>query len=217
MKGATKEAILNVSKKLFNAKGVYNVSTRDIASEINISQGNLNYHFKKKQDIVRELFHQFSSSLALEFAATTKLGPNFYFLFELTRKTFELHIEYKFLVADLEYLSNEIVEIKEHADQAMHQRINEFNQMFKAFIYKGYMRGPEYDSEYEELGLRLYILGVYSVLFVYKHYKEDKENCLKMYLNIILSATIPYMTREGRDKYNEALLDYNIKDISNVS
>jgi AcrR family transcriptional regulator len=51
----TKQAILDMSKELFNQRGYNNVSTRDIASAIGISKGNLTYHFKKKEAIIEAL------------------------------------------------------------------------------------------------------------------------------------------------------------------
>jgi len=74
MKESTREAILQTSQKLFNERGVYNVTLRQIATETNMSQGNLNYHFKKREDILKELFSQFSITLHTEFVEVAKLG-----------------------------------------------------------------------------------------------------------------------------------------------
>lgn len=52
---STKQKILEVSKKLFNEKGYQNVRMREISSQLNISVGNLTYHFNKKEDILKEL------------------------------------------------------------------------------------------------------------------------------------------------------------------
>lgn len=51
----TKEKILAVAKDLFNEKGYENVRMRDISSQLGISVGNLTYHFKKKEDILKAL------------------------------------------------------------------------------------------------------------------------------------------------------------------
>lgn len=51
----TKQKILDASKELFNEKGYDNVKMRDISSKLGISVGNLTYHFKKKEDILKVL------------------------------------------------------------------------------------------------------------------------------------------------------------------
>ncbi len=61
----TRERILQASLALFNAQGLAAVSTHRIAAELEISPGNLHYHFKTKQLIVEQLFRRFEGQLEL--------------------------------------------------------------------------------------------------------------------------------------------------------
>ncbi|HTF81891.1 MAG TPA: TetR/AcrR family transcriptional regulator [Cytophagales bacterium] len=209
MKEATRDIILNVSKKLFNENGYYNVSLRQIANEIGISQGNLNYHFKKKEELLKELYNQFGETLTKEFVATSKISANFYLVFELARKTYEIQNEYIFFFNDRLYLANDIPQLRTQYHHLKVQRIKEFNLMFIGFIEKGDARAAEYESEYEDLGLRLYLLGIYAMSDLRLEIDLTSQDHLKRYLQIITSAFFPYLTSQGKKKYFETLQDYD--------
>ncbi|CAA0103517.1 Uncharacterised protein [Zhongshania aliphaticivorans] len=59
----TRDKILLSSLSLFNAEGEPNVTTVDIANELDISPGNLYYHFRGKEVIIQELFTAFEIEL----------------------------------------------------------------------------------------------------------------------------------------------------------
>lgn len=54
----TRKRILDAALELFNRQGYSAVSTHHIAAACGISPGNLYYHFRNKEDIVRVLFSQ---------------------------------------------------------------------------------------------------------------------------------------------------------------
>lgn len=55
MKKDTRKEILDTAKQLFNRHGFNEVGIRDIADAMGISNGNVTYHFKKKEHIVEAL------------------------------------------------------------------------------------------------------------------------------------------------------------------
>jgi AcrR family transcriptional regulator len=62
----TQRLILDSALRLFNQHGSPNVSTNRIAEDCGISKGNLNYHFRTKQEIVLTLFWQMSQETLAE-------------------------------------------------------------------------------------------------------------------------------------------------------
>lgn len=97
----TRDRILIASLQLFNSFGEPNVTTLLISDELEISPGNLYYHFKSKGVIVAELFGQYEAELldllAVPDDVTISLDDNNIFLHLL----FEAVARYRFLYQDL--------------------------------------------------------------------------------------------------------------------
>lgn len=54
----TSEKIRNEALEQFNEHGFFSVSLRSIAISCNMSVGNLNYHFKQREDLLRSLYFE---------------------------------------------------------------------------------------------------------------------------------------------------------------
>src|SRR5690554_7169806 len=97
----TRDRILGTSLQLFNSLGEPNVTTLLISDELDISPGNLYYHFKSKGDIVEELFDSFEAEmldlLAVPEDAEIPLDQFSFFLHLL----FEAVARYRFMYQDL--------------------------------------------------------------------------------------------------------------------
>ncbi len=83
----TAERILLTSLELFNQHGEANVSCVDIAVELDISPGNLYYHYKGKEIVVAALFDMFKERINKILMSPTKselsIEEFFYFLLML--------------------------------------------------------------------------------------------------------------------------------------
>ncbi len=102
----TAERILEVTLELFNRFGEPNVSTTLISAELNISPGNLYYHYPAKEELINSLFDRYEQSLnqLLQAAEEVSNVEDAWFFFHTL---FELIWAYRFLYRDLnDLLSN---------------------------------------------------------------------------------------------------------------
>jgi len=103
----TRHRILVASLLLFNERGVPRTTINDIADEIDISPGNLHYHFRKKEEIVDALTAEFQADarkvLHPPDSETVSLDDFWWFLHHLL----ELKEAYRFMLTDTELLADE--------------------------------------------------------------------------------------------------------------
>jgi len=62
----TRDKIIQASIILFNEQGERNVTTNHIAAHLNISPGNLYYHFRNKEDIILSIYEEYARNLLLD-------------------------------------------------------------------------------------------------------------------------------------------------------
>ncbi|MFK3797977.1 TetR/AcrR family transcriptional regulator [Pseudomonas sp. NPDC088444] len=104
----TRDRILECALLLFNQQGEPNVSTLEIANELEISPGNLYYHFHGKEPLVMALFERFQVELAplLDPPADARLEAEDYWLF--LHLIVERLSHYRFLFQDLSNLASRL-------------------------------------------------------------------------------------------------------------
>jgi AcrR family transcriptional regulator len=97
----TRERILETALALFNSRGEPGVTTSAIAEEMNISPGNLYYHFKSKEKIVEALFAAFRAEIEATLAAPTKRAPDAEDVWLFLHLVFEAIWRYRFIYRDV--------------------------------------------------------------------------------------------------------------------
>lgn len=98
----TRDRIILMSIDMFNRSGVVAVTTNHIAKELNISPGNLYFHFSNKEEIIREIFRQMSEETYKIWK--TKKTVGLIHPLVLVEKNFEMYWKYRFFHREMHYL-----------------------------------------------------------------------------------------------------------------
>ncbi len=102
----TRDRILEAARTLFNDEGLAQVSTNRIATELDISPGNLHYHFKKKEDLVGWLLRRLTESLR-PFADSHESVEAIEDLWMTMHLALEVIDQYRFILRDVDFLVRE--------------------------------------------------------------------------------------------------------------
>ncbi|TXS94275.1 TetR/AcrR family transcriptional regulator [Parahaliea maris] len=113
----TRDRILFTSLALFNEEGEAHTTTVDIANEMDISPGNLYYHFKGKEQIITELFEQYQLALGSTLSAPIEqplsaegrdVESNWFFLYVVMEEMYQ----YRFFYHNLDNLLQRYPDIR---------------------------------------------------------------------------------------------------------
>ena len=102
----TRERILENALALFNRHGEPSVTTAHVADEMNISPGNLYYHFRNKDEIIGELYAAYEADVLPLFSAPPDRAAGVEDLWLLLHLLFERMWRYRFLFRDLDELAS---------------------------------------------------------------------------------------------------------------
>lgn len=189
----TKKRILDTAKALFNAQGYRNVTIRMIAEALDMSSGNLNYHFKKREDILEALYFE----MVAVFDKRVERLPET--TFSITQIYSDIHtsmkrmVDYRFFWTDMYHILQEHKTIQIHFNGVYEKRKAGFLFLCKELVKTGQMLTPSFKGQYEELAETMINYGntwIYASLV----YNEDlTENKVKTSAKAMLHMLYPYL------------------------
>jgi len=194
MKASRKEEILATAISLFNKNGYGAVSLYDIAKEMNISRGNLTYHFKVKEDILKILAEKMWEEIITTLSASTSL-PSFKNLHLQTKSYVACQKKYAFVFLDHQVLNHPVIEkkFKEITKQGI-----ETNKMAIAFaLANGNFKPEPFNGAYDNLAFLSWNIGSIWTSQQINSGEMSIENLEVLMWSIIY----PHFTEKGRQAF----------------
>ena len=197
-KRRTRSRILETSLRLFNDFGEPNVTTTLIADEMNISPGNLYYHFRSKDEIVDTLFGEFEREVDGVLAAPTARTANVEDVWLFLHVLFEAMWRYRFLYRDLNDLlsRNRLLEV--HFKRLLDQKTKTAAALCDALAAAGEMRASR--AEIAALAVNMVVVLTYWLSFEYvrdpRHPREDATLARGAYQ--VMALVAPFLAGHSR-------------------
>ena len=177
------------------------MTLRTIAGEMGISQGNLNYHFKKREDIIRELYFQLVARIDEKVDGKALEAPSLRALFDISVTIMDSFYKYRFFLLDFVQIIREDKKIRDHYLQLSRQREEQFEQLFSGLIKYGTLKKEEFVGQYANLYKRWNIMGDFWLSSALLTQGRNEKKQIQEYSRIIGESIIPYLTERGKREY----------------
>lgn len=206
----TRERILDGALKLFNEKGESGVTTAQIAEYLNISEGNLWYHFRTKHEIVFELFCRLETEVDKNLSRLPDENLNLRDFMRYAARAFEYLWEYRFLFRD---------RYDQGKDEAAMQRTQELTRRGQQNIERilNDMRRREMlllsPEEMRALTINAWIIHSNWLRFlqIRENVREITESHIKEGFIQLISLFTPYLNEAGKCEAATFIDEFSLK------
>jgi AcrR family transcriptional regulator len=162
----TKDRILKYSLQLFNNEGEQNITPVDIANVLDISPGNLYYHFKGKDPIIKQLFLDFEDEFKMVLKAPIEkpldLSDNWVYFYIL----FEEVADFRFFYRNLQSILERYDDLERRFRALVILKIKTMRSLLTALNSSGFIQisNIEADQMAERFALQLTYWPTYQTL-----------------------------------------------------
>lgn len=203
-----KEKILDNSRHLFNEQSYSSVTIRMIAKSLKMSSGNLNYHFKKREEILEALYFEMTKEFDYRLLNFPKMEVSINQIKIEIKLTMKRMIDYQFFWTDLFNIINLNDNIKTHFHKIYDARFESYIFLFTQLKKNKLMKVSILDWECQNLAEQMI---VYSNTWLYStvlYGGRINESIIEKKANTLLSILYPYLTVKGKKEFYK-IIDSN--------
>jgi len=189
-----RDVILEVSLRLFNEEGEASLSAVDISNELDISPGNLYYHFKGKEEIVAALYEQFEAGIILLLKDTKEAGDTLEEHWLHLYVVLEYIYHYRFFFRNITDLLQKYTVIDSRFHRLVEQQYQSIHTMLNNLLDEGVLAGGDTEIRIDELADNMML--IYTHWFEFQNLRKrqlDQHQFIQSAILQIMTLLAPYM------------------------
>ena len=188
----TKSNILQKAIELFNESGTASISMNALAEALGISAGNLQYHYKSKEDVIRAILEQMFGEFDViyqpaegQFTLDT--------LRQLMRLNFGIIWKYHFFYRELTALLRNDKNLAKRYREIQEIRLQEQQELFRRLMDAGVVRRDLSDEELKNVTLIGWVLGNTWLSFLESTGQKINSAAMEQAVEIMVQHFKPYL------------------------
>ncbi len=205
----TKDRILAGALNLFNVDGATEVTTNDMARELKMSPGNLYFHFKNKEQIVREIFKKMAAETITvwkpqaRLAKRNRVSKQKILLIDFVDHNLNLYWKYRFFHREMYILRKKDPELS----KLWHKHLKKTSLMmvilYKHWVKAGHMVPIQSKDEMEFVGELLFVASNSFMQFFETSDRGANPNLktIEKARRHLLRMLMPYLSDETKDGF----------------
>lgn len=190
---STREGILDTALSLFNRWGTGAKSTNHIAAAHGISPGNLYYHFRNKQEIIRGLFRRMYAMWDKGLPLPSDRAPGLVDLQRVVEAGYHNIWKYRFAYRELVALLQEDPLLRREWLEFRQRGFDGFLRLFNALVDGGVMRRPKDPAELGELHEICWLISEFWISNLEVGGRPVSATSMKHGAQLMLRVLQPYL------------------------
>ena len=197
-----RERILETSILLFNEMGVVAITTNHIADNLKISPGNLYFHFRNKEEIVRELFDRMCEATynLWKDESNSTFTP-----LQLLQRSFELFWEYRFFHREMYHLRRKDPLLARRWRKHMLKTVRLLQARYLAWVKAGVMKKLTDPDEMQMIADVVLITSSSFLQFYESRERPASNKAIKTGVRHIARLLLPYHSESSQKEITEFL------------
>jgi AcrR family transcriptional regulator len=207
-KRRTRERILETALVLFNDLGEPGVTTAAIALTMNISPGNLYYHYRTKDKILEALFADFKKEIEAALMTPELRRPHAEDIWFFLHSLFEAIWKYRFLYRDLNDLLTRHRFLETQFRRILAQKLRTATAIMQGLVDAGEMKATP--MEIEALATTMTMVACYWLSFAYARDPRTPADgrTLAQGAFYVISLAAPYLASRERALFDDLAKRY---------
>ena len=196
----TRQRILDASLVMFNAQGEPNVTTNHIADELEISPGNLYYHFRNKDDIIEQLFGGYEQRMDAALTAPEGRLPGLEDVWLQLHLVFECIWDYRFLYRDLVDILTRNRRLRLRFARILKRADEQAHQVMRGLVQAGVMRASA--DEVDAAATNILVIATFWMNYAAARGDKDERASIRDGIVQVMMLIAPFLRDAERVHLN---------------
>jgi AcrR family transcriptional regulator len=202
----TRQRILDTSLAMFNTQGEPHVTTNHIADELEISPGNLYYHFRNKDDIIEQLFGGYEQRIDTALGAPPDRLPNLEDIWLQLHLVFECIWDYRFLYRDLVDILSRNRRLRIRFARILKRADDSAHQVMRGLTQGGVMRASA--TELDAAATNILVIATFWLNYAAVRGEKDEQAAIRAGIVQVMMLLAPFLRDAERVHLNQLTRAY---------